>query len=83
MGADHRQFTSWSGAGLGVVEGPVFVISQHGAVFVQVDQVVRGQQWNFASAAGSIDYKVGDAHAAGVALQGLDDLEAVSTDVRK
>lgn len=76
MRTDHGEFAAIALFRLRVVERLVLVILQHGTVFIQMHQVVAGEERNFPSAAGRIDHEVRDRHSAGVALEGLDDVQA-------
>ncbi len=76
MCTDHGEFASVALFRLRIVERFILVILQHGAVFIQMHQVVAGEERNFPSAAGRVNHEVRDGHPAGVTLKGLDDVEA-------
>ena len=76
MGPDHRQLSPVALGGLGVVERLVLVVLQDRDVLVQMHQVIGRQDRDLAASAWRIDHKVGNRHAAGMALEGPDDAHA-------
>ena len=61
----------------------VFVVSQHRAIFVQIDQIIPGKRRDFPAAAGASMTKCGTAMPLVCPCKALMIRRPVSTDVRK